>query len=60
MSNSGDEPSDLHKAVCLDCQPKSLDDATYVSFSWLKRVLELAHQGYRLKEIRKFSESQKP
>lgn len=39
----------LRTAVLLDCQPKSVDDATAVSMGWLLRVKQIAeklpHEG---------------
>ena len=52
------EPSELHKAVCLDCQPKSLNDATYVSFGWLEKILGIAHQEYHLTKIKRYHDVQ--
>lgn len=51
--------SELLKAVCLDCQPKSKEDATYVSFKWLVKILGIAHQSYRVETLQKYSEPNK-
>lgn len=36
------EDDTLRETVLLDCQPKSKEDAAYVSMGWLKRVKALA------------------
>ena len=37
------ELEELRRTVLLDCQPKSQQDAVYVSVKWLDRILLLAN-----------------
>lgn len=37
------ELEQLRRSVLLDCQPKSKEDAVYVSIKWRDRILQLAN-----------------